>query len=125
MRGLSFPSDLLVTAEWSARNLFTSAPASQFVEDSGTLLVDRKGASLPKNINPRVFLLQWTTKLQAGRGRSSVRVLEGISNGLEKFYSRVVEDFVPFVPPAPRLVTKEVRPEDGQAGGGESVLGDT
>ena len=115
LRGLSLPTDLLVTAGWSARGLFTSAPASQLVENPGVLLVDRKGGSLPKDVNPKVFLLQWTTKLQAGRGGSSARVLEGISRGLENFYLNVVEDLVPFVPPAPRLVTKEVQPEDGDS----------
>lgn len=107
--------------------MFTSAPADQLVENPGALLVDRKGVSLPKDVNPKVFLLQWTTKLQAGRGGSSARVLEGISKGLEDFYLGVVEDLVPFVPPAPRLVTKEVQPEDGdstpQESGGEPVPG--
>jgi len=129
LRGLTLPSDLLVTVEWSARNLITSAPASQFAEDPGALLVDRKGAPLPKDVNPRLFLLQWTTRLQAGRGRSSARVLEGISKGLEDFYLRVVEGLVPFVPRAPRLVTKEVQPEDGDSStpherGSEVVRGD-
>ena len=129
LRGLSLPGDLLVTAEWSARNLFTSAPASQFVEDPGALLVDPKGASLPKNVNPKLFLLQWTTRLQAGRGRSSAPVLEAISKGLEGFYLRVVEGLVPYVPRAPRLVTKEMQPENGDSApphlhGSEAVPGD-
>ncbi len=127
LRGRSLPTDLLVTAGWSARGLFTSAPASKLVENPGVLLVDRKGASLPKDVNPKVFLLQWTTRLQAGRGGSSERVLEGISKGLEDFYLGVVEDLVPFVPPAPRLVTKQEKPEDGdstpQESGGEPVPG--
>jgi len=129
LRSSSLPSDLLVTAEWSARNLLTSAPARQFVEDPGTLLVDRKGVSLPKDVDPKLFLLQWTTRLQAGRGRSSVPVLEAISKGLEDFYLRVVEDLVPFVPRAPRLVTKEAQPEDNDSsssheGGGGTAPGD-
>jgi len=129
LRGLSLPGDLLVTAEWSARNLLTSVPASQFVEDPGALLVDRRGAPLPKDVHPKLFLLQWTTKLQAGRGRSSAPVLEGISKGLEDFYLRVVENLVPFVPPAPRLVRKEAQPEAGDSttpheGRGEAARGD-
>ena len=128
LRGLSLPSDLLVTAGWTARGLLTSAPASQFVDNPGALLVDRKGASLPKDVNPKLFLLQCTRKLHAGRGRSSAPVLEGIYKGLEDFYLRVVEDLVPFVPRAPRLVTKEVHPEDGDRtpheNGGEAVSGD-
>ena len=103
--------------------MFTSALASEIAENPGALLVDRKGVSLPKDVNPKVFRLQWTTKLQAGRGGSSARVLEGISKGLEEFYSEVVEGLVPFVPSAPRLVSKEVQPEGGQGGGGESVPG--
>ena len=55
-------------------------------------------------------------------------VLEGISKGLEDFYLRVVEDLVPFVPRAPRLVTKEMQTKDGDGSrrerGGEVVLGD-
>ena len=109
--------------------MLTSAPASQLVDNPGALLVDRNGVSLPKDVNPRLFLLQWTTKLHAGRGRSSAPVLEGISKGLEDFYLRVVEDLVPFVPPAPRLVTKEMQPENGhgtsqESGGDEAVPGD-
>ena len=125
LRSLNLPSDLRVTAGWTAHGLLTSAPASQFVDDPGALLVDRKGVSLPKDVNPKLFLLQWTAKLQPSRGRSNAPVLEGISKGLEDFYLRVVEDLVPFVPPAPRLVTKEVQPEDGDStpheGGGEAV----
>ena len=127
LRGLSLPTDLLVTVGWSTRGLFTSAPANQLVENPGALLVDRNGASLPKDVNPKFFLLQWTTGLQTGRGGSSAPVLEGISKGLEDFYLGVVEDLVPFLPPAPRLVTKEVKPEDGdstpQESGGEAVPG--
>ncbi|MCK4391378.1 hypothetical protein KAX17_00550 [Candidatus Bipolaricaulota bacterium] len=128
LRGLSLPSDMLVTAEWTARGLLTSAPASQFVDNPGTLLVDLKRASLPKDVNPKRFLVQWTTRLQVGRGRSSAPVLEGISKGLEDFYLRVVERLVPFVPRAPRLVTKEAQPEDLDStppqDGGEAVSGD-
>ena len=128
LKGLDLPSDLLVTAGWSARGLFTSAPASQFVDNPGALLVDRKGASLPRDVDPKVFRLQWTKKLKGGRGGSSAPVLEGISKGLEDFYLRVVEDLVPFVPRAPRLVTKEMQTEDGdgsrEEGGGEVVPGD-
>jgi len=112
LRGLSIPSDMLVTAEWTGRGLLTSAPVSQFVADPGTLLVDRKGASLPKDVNPKRFLLQRTTRLQVCRGRSNAPVLEGISKGLEDFYLRLVEGLVRFVPRAPRLVTKEAQPED-------------
>ena len=112
LRRLSLPSNLLITAEWSGRSLLTSANADRFVEDPSTLLIDRKGAPLPKDATPRRFLIQWTTKLQAGRGRSSARVLEGISKGLEDFYLRVVEGLVPFVPRAPRLVTKETLSEN-------------
>ncbi len=115
LRRLSLPSDLLVTAAWTARGLLTSAPASQLVDNPAALLVDREGASLPKDVNPKLFLLQWTTKLHACRGRSSAPVLEGISKGLEDFYSRVVEDLVPFVPRAPRLVTRETQLEGGDS----------
>ena len=122
LRGLSLPSDLLVTTGWNVRGLFTSAQASQIVENPGALLIDRNGASLPKDVEPKFFRLQWTTKLQGSRGGSSAPVLEGISKGLEDFYLRVVEDLVPFVPRAPRLVTKEVEPEDGHGGGGETAM---
>ena len=108
LRGRPHFTDLVVTARWSTRGLFTSASASELAENPGALLIDRKGASLPRDVNPKVFLLQWTTRLQAGRGGSSERVLEGISKGLEDFYREVVEGLVPFVPRAPRLVTKDV-----------------
>ncbi|MCK4548344.1 MAG: hypothetical protein KAW17_12985 [Candidatus Eisenbacteria sp.] len=128
LRRLDLPSDLVVIAEWTARGLLTSAPATQFVADPPMLLVDRNGAALPKDVNPKRFQVQWTTNLLVGRGRSSAPVLEGISKGLEDFYLRVVEGLVPFVPRAPRLVTKDVQPEDGGStpheGGGESIPGD-
>jgi len=113
LRGRPHLTDLVVIAGWSTRGLSTSASANGLVQNPGALLVDRKGVSVPKDVNPRVFLIQRTTKLQAGRGGSSARVLEGVSKGLEDFYRDVVEGLVPFVPRAPRLVTKEVRGGDG------------
>lgn len=112
LRGLDLPSDLVVAAVWTNRGSVTSAPASQFVDDPGVLLTDKQGISVPKDATPKSYQIQWTNKLHASRGRSSAPVLEGISKGLEEFYRRVVEHLVPFVPSAPRLVSKDALPRD-------------
>ena len=112
LRNVNFPCNLLVTAAWSAHGLLTSASANELVDNPDVLCVDQKGVPLPRDINPKHFLLQCTKKLHNSRGRSNAPVLEGISKGLEDFYHCVIEDLVPFVPPAPRLITEEVRRED-------------
>ncbi len=107
LRGLDILTDLQITANWSARGLTTTAPAREFIRDSGLLLIDRAGAALNKELHPRSFGIHWTTKLKACRGRSSAPVLEGISEELERFYRQIVENLEPYVPPAPRLVSRK------------------
>ncbi len=56
---------------------------------------------------PRKFVIEWSTALRKGRGRSSAKVLEGIAADLERFYREVVEQLVPYVPRAAKLPKQE------------------
>ncbi|WP_337288933.1 hypothetical protein [Candidatus Methylomirabilis sp.] len=110
--------ELAVTADWTIRGLITTVGARDFLEDTNRLCLDKAGASVPRDANPRSFQVVWTRALSKSRGRSSAPVLKGISDGLEEFYHGVVQDIVPFVPKAPRLDTK--KPE-GEAASQYSV----
>ena len=101
------PPGLRVTVHWAGRRLSSSVRAADFTESASALLVDAQGAPIPKDVMPRRFLLQLERPVARVRGRSSVRVLAGISSGLEDFYRAVVEDLVPYVRPAPRLPGRE------------------
>ncbi len=50
--------------------------------------------------------------LPRGKGRSTAPVLEGIAQGVEDFYKRVVEGLRPYVPPAPQLPKEEPEAEE-------------
>ncbi len=73
LRGLSLPSDLKVTAKWTARGLVTWAHARQLADDPGALLVDQKGASLPKAVNPKLGVGALSVVRGAGRDRHPSR----------------------------------------------------
>lgn len=108
LRGIAdLPSGLQISIDWSSLGLLTSGPASQLLADASTFMRDQAGVRIPKDTMPERFLIQWTTKLQPGRGRSSTPVLEGISRGLEDFYRVLMERLVPYVQPAPRLLEPE------------------
>ncbi len=97
------PEDLLVTAEWDQRGLVCQSKLRDLRADDSRLLSDTCGAPVPKSASPRRFILEWTAALPKGRGRSSVRILDGIAANLDRFYQTVVERLVPYVPRAPRL----------------------
>lgn len=102
LRSLSnVPDDLVVTVQWDQRGMLSQGSLRDLVEDGSSLLRDTNKASIPKNAFPKKFLINWTTSLQ--RGRSSEKALEGISVNLERFYRKVVEGLVPYVPRAPKL----------------------
>ena len=107
--------------EWDRRGV-TSRTTLGDLQRRGTdlLLKHTDGTSVPKEAMPRNFVLEWTTELRRGRGRSSVRILEGISTDLERFYQDVVEQLVPFVPRAARL-PKSTEPAVGDAGSENGV----
>ena len=65
-----------------------------------------EGTPVPRNVNPKMFFLTWTTSLRKSRGRSTEPVLEGISDNLEIFYGEVVQKLSAYVPPAPKLPRK-------------------
>ncbi len=106
----NIPGDLQVTVVWSKRGLTSSGKVSSLIDDASTLKLDRAGLPIARDIMPRRFILERTRPLPNVRGRSTARVLAGVTAGLEDFYRRVVEDLVPFVPRPPRL-PKEKEPE--------------
>ena len=120
--------ELLTTIDWNARGLVTSAPARDYLEETSRLCVDKSGVRVPKDASPRFFQVVWTTSLSSGRGRSTAPILEGVSNGLEEFYHKVVQEIVPFVPKAPRLDAEKPEldstdaPDEGQAPAQSAVV---
>ncbi len=111
----------MLTVEWDRRGVASRTTLGD-LQRRGTdvLLPHTEGMSVPKEAMPRRYVLEWPTELRKGRGRSSVRVLEGISTDLERFYQDVVERLVPFVPRAARL-PKSSEPAVDDAGSESSV----
>lgn len=97
------PESLIVRVDWDRRNLSTQGRIHDLRESSDPLLRDGNGAEIPKEVAPRQFTLEWTTRLTKGKGRSSAPVLEGLAAGVEDFYKQVIESLRPFVPRAPQL----------------------
>ena len=113
LRADNLPSgELVAIADWTTRGLTTTASAGAILEDASRLCVDKGGAPVPKEANPRSFQIVWTRSLSKGRGRSSAPILAGISAGLEEFYNGVVQGIVAFVPKAPRLQTSKVAAQE-------------
>ena len=99
------PNDLIVTVQWDQRGMLSQGSIRDLVEDGYSLLLrGTNKVPIPKNTFPKKFLISWTTSLQ--KGRSSEKVLAGISVNLERFYRKVVEGLVPYVPHAPKLPKK-------------------
>ncbi len=101
------PADLELIVDWSTRGLSTRVSVSKFVDNPLILLVDENGIALPKDVNPKRFHIQRTTRLVVTRGRSTAPVLDGISNGIKNFYNNVVEGISPFVPRVPQMMKQE------------------
>jgi hypothetical protein len=100
------PDDLVVQVHWGW-GLSSQARIKDLKEQIDSLLWDSNGQKVPQEALPRSFSLKWTIALPKGKGRSTAPVLEGIAEGGDDFYKRVVEGLRPFVPKAPRL-----RPEE-------------
>ena len=103
-----------VSADWlepgKRKGFSTSCSMQEYMEDAGRLLHDRDGYPIPKKAEPRLLRIEATRGLRPMRGKSSVPVLQDISQGLEDFYHIIVQDLRPYVPPAPKM--KE-EPEEG------------
>ena len=119
----SAPSSLVLTVEWDRRGVASRTTLGE-LQRRGTdvLLNNTEGMAVPKEAMPRRFVLEWPTELRKSRGRSSIRVLDGISTDLERFYQDVVEQLVPFAPRAARL-PKSAEPDVGDAGPENDVAG--
>ncbi len=106
------PASLAITPEWDHRGLTSRATLSDVrAEGAGPLLKSVDGVPVPKGVMPRKFVLEWSTALRKGRGRSSAKVLEGIAADLERFYRDVIEQLVPYVPRAAKLPEPETQAE--------------
>ena len=81
------------------------------MEKEERLLLDRETASrYRKKAETRILRITATRALRPMRGRSSVSVMEDISQGVEDFYHNIVQDLRTYVTPAPKM--KE-EPEEG------------
>ena len=107
LRDEMVPPDLLVKVQWEQSRLQSQARIQDALLDNSKLMKDRHGHPIPKDSNPKTFLLEWTVSLPKGRGKSTAPVLEGILDYLEEFYRRVVEGLKPYVPAAPQLPDRE------------------
>ena len=107
LRDDAVPPDLLVEVQWEQPRLRSQARIQDALQDTSKLMKDGHGHTIPKDSNPKTFLLEWTISLPKGRGKSTAPVLEGILDNLEEFYGRVVEGLKPYVPPAPQLPDRE------------------
>lgn len=105
------PADLVVQVNWGWR-LSSQGRIKDLKEQIDSLLWDNNGEKVPKDASPRSFSLQWTIGLPKGKGRSTAPVLEGIAQGVENFYRRVVEGLRPFIPKAPQLPEDHSKKED-------------
>ena len=103
LKSLEAPEKMIVEVEWDRGRLVSQGRLGDVLADSSCLMRDSNRLPIPRDAVPRRYALEWTTSLPKGKGRSTARVLEGISASLEEFYKRVVEGLLPYVPPAPRL----------------------
>jgi len=104
LRHDGMPEDVVVKVDWDRKGLMSQSKAGDIREKPEMLLRDGHHQSIPADASPRRFVLEWTRKLQKPQGKSTVRVLEGVSEDLEKFYRGVVENHVPYKAPAPKLL---------------------
>ncbi len=108
LKGLSeAPNDMAVVIKWAGKRMFSRATMRDLRTDESPLMRDTDGNLISKDIFPGEFRLEWTPALETGR--SSTKVLEGISNNLERFYQQVVQKLDRYVPPTPKL-SAEVTP---------------
>ena len=103
-----------ISADWlepgKRKGFSTSCSIQSYMEEEERLLCDRDGQPIPKRAEPRILRITATRALRPMRGRSSVPVMEDISQGIEDFYHNIVQDLRTYVPPAPKM--KE-EPEEG------------
>lgn len=102
LKGLSeAPNDMAVIVKWAGKRMFSRATMRDLRADESPLMRDTDGNLVSKDIFPGEFRLEWTPALETGR--SSTKVLEGISKNLERFYQHVVQKLDRYVPPTPKL----------------------
>lgn len=91
--------DLVIVTHWT-KGEPTTVPVHAYLEDSTRLCTYKNGARVPQDAKPRSFQIVWTQPFSNKRSRSrpAVHILEGISQGLEEFYCKVVKDIEPFAP---------------------------
>lgn len=100
------PDDLVVHVDWGYR-VSSQAPVVEAEQQIEALLWDSNKQPISTKSEPRCFYLRRTTALAKGKGRSTAGVLEGIAQGMEDFYRRVVEKVKPYVQKAPQMPREE------------------
>lgn len=100
------PANLVIKVDWDQRRLQSSGKLEKILEDPTRL--QYCGTELaPKDAWPRKYVLEWTTSLAKGRGRSSAPVLEDMGTKLERFYRDVVQHLVVPVRRAPQMLDQD------------------
>ena len=103
--------DLKAIVDWSVRGLSTAAQIGDYLDDPTMLCKHKDGIPVDSQAQPRTIRVVLTRSLGSGRGRSSAPILAGISQGLENFYDKVVQNIKPFVPKPPRLAISKQEQE--------------
>jgi hypothetical protein len=99
----SAPQEQSLIVVWKKRGVMSKAPIAGIAENRDALLLDMEKNLIPKEIDIRMFKIQWETKIP----RKNADLFTAIGGNLEKFYSDVVENLSAYVPPAPKLSRKE------------------
>lgn len=105
--------DLKVVADWNVRRLNSTTSLHDYLEEPTRLCLNNEGVQVPKDASPRWFEIVWTRPFSKRRGKSGAPILDGVSQGLEDFYKKVVQDIERFVPMPPRIPATPEGP-DGQ-----------
>ena len=103
--------DMKAMVDWNQRGVSTTASIVDYLDDPTVLCKDKDGIPVDRQALPRTIKVVLTRSLGSGRGRSSAPILAGISQGLEHFYDKVVQNIKPFVPKPPRLAISKLDQE--------------
>ncbi len=94
------PPELEIEIPWK-KGLTTIAKLRELDIDWERALLVANSEPVPKDLNPKKFVLRWIRPFR--KGRKSSDVLAGISDDLKSFYRDVVEQIEPYRPPVPKL----------------------
>lgn len=99
----SAPPELSLIIEWKKRGVLSKVAINGIADNRDALLLDMQKNLIPKEVNVRMFRIQWETKFP----RKNAELFTTIGGNLEKYYNDVLEHLVAYAPPAPKISRKE------------------